>query len=77
MERQAQEFSDQRGDVFVVLQEASADAEERDIPQSVVMQSRDLIIRDIRAKAKCELRHWFTETVRETVSMFPSKRPRC
>ena len=42
MERQAQEFSDQRGDVFVVLQEASADAEERDIPESVVMQSRDL-----------------------------------
>ena len=34
-------------------------------------------IRDIRANAKCELRHWFTETVGETVSMFPSKRPSC
>ena len=38
MKRQAQEVSDQRGDVFLVLQEASADAEERNIPESVVMQ---------------------------------------
>ena len=41
-ERQAQELSDQRGDVWLVLQEASADAKERNIPEFVVRHSREL-----------------------------------
>ena len=63
-------LSDERADVWIILQEPFAEAEERDIPVFVAMHC---CITDNyqRHQRHCELRHSFTETCPTMLQSWP------